>query len=50
MEKEVEKTGKEFEAKCQRCPGLLAFNRQISNKKDAVVVLCRFAECIKGEK
>lgn len=48
MENKVEKSGKDFDAECQGCPGLLAFNRQTSDKKDHVVVVCRFAKCIKG--
>jgi len=40
MEKEIKTDGKTFEAKCQHCPSMLAFNRRIVGKKDEVTVTC----------
>jgi hypothetical protein len=47
MEKTLELSGKEFDAKCQSCPYLLAFNWQKAKGRDVVTVVCRSEQCIK---
>lgn len=54
MEKEMKVDGKTFEARCQGCPSMLAFNRRIVGKKDEVTVTCGllYSDCelVKEEK
>jgi len=47
MEKEVKVNGKDFEAKCERCPSMLAFNRRIVGENDNVALTCGllYADC-----
>ena len=47
MEKEVKVDGKTFEAKCRRCPSMLAFNHHVAGKRNQVTVTCGllYPEC-----